>query len=202
MRWCSTCNHSHLARIPANCGTENGYVAAVQRRDGEDDWAGDDSSSSMGNQFLTIESKPGEVYWEKTVLDGGRQQELWPLSWQWLYWRVSQVLFHASIAKWTSLGSRTVESPSNSTFNKLEIPIWGAWCTILFPGSVWYKKLYSGRRLGRIGSCRGEMLLSTSANWLLRWTYPFIRNHEGKKVYNFLAHLKRQQLCMSPYLKE
>ena len=36
--------------------------------------------SSMGNQFLTIESKPGEVYWEKTVLDGGRQQELWPLS--------------------------------------------------------------------------------------------------------------------------
>ena len=28
----------------ADCGTENGYVAAVQRRDGEDDWAGDDSS--------------------------------------------------------------------------------------------------------------------------------------------------------------
>ena len=24
----------------------------------------------MGNQFLTIELKPGEVYWEKTVLDG------------------------------------------------------------------------------------------------------------------------------------
>ena len=35
---------------------------------------------SMGIQFLTIESKPGEVYWEKTVLDGGRQQELRPLS--------------------------------------------------------------------------------------------------------------------------
>ena len=35
---------------------------------------------SVGNQFLTIELKPGEVYWEKTVLDGGRQQELWPLS--------------------------------------------------------------------------------------------------------------------------
>ena len=35
---------------------------------------------SVGNQFLTIELKPSEVYWEKTVLDGGRQQELWPLS--------------------------------------------------------------------------------------------------------------------------
>ena len=35
---------------------------------------------SMGNQFLTIESKPGEVYWEKTILDGGRHEELWPLS--------------------------------------------------------------------------------------------------------------------------
>ena len=54
---------------------------------------------SVGNQFLTIELKPGEVYWEKTVLDGGRQQELWPLSWQWLCWRVSQVLFHAYIAR-------------------------------------------------------------------------------------------------------
>ena len=31
---------------------------------------------SMGNQFLTIESKPGEVYWEKTILDGGRREEL------------------------------------------------------------------------------------------------------------------------------
>ena len=141
MRWCSTCNlHSHLARIPANCETENGYVAAVQRRDGEDDWAGDDSSSSMGNQFLTIELKPGEVYWEKTVLDGGRQQELWPLSWQWLYWRVSQVLFHAYIARWTSWGSKTVESPSNSTFNKLGIPIWEAWCTILSPGGSGTRK--------------------------------------------------------------
>ena len=35
---------------------------------------------SMGNQFLTMESKPGEVYWEKTVLDGGRHEELRPLS--------------------------------------------------------------------------------------------------------------------------
>ena len=35
---------------------------------------------SMGNQFLTIESKPGEVYLEKTVLDGGRHEELRPLS--------------------------------------------------------------------------------------------------------------------------
>ena len=34
---------------------------------------------SMGNQFL-IESKLGEVYWEKTVLDGGRHEELRPLS--------------------------------------------------------------------------------------------------------------------------
>ena len=115
-------------------------VQRVQRRDGEDDWAGDDSSSSMGNQFLTIESKPGEVYWEKTVLDGGRQQELWPLSWQWLYWRVSQVLFHAYIARWTSWGSKTVESPSNSTSNKLKIPIWEAWCTILSPGGSGTRK--------------------------------------------------------------
>ena len=35
---------------------------------------------SMGNQFLTVESKPGEVYWEKTVPDGGRHEELRPLS--------------------------------------------------------------------------------------------------------------------------
>ena len=31
-----------------------------------------------------------------------------------------------------------------------------------------YKEVYGGRRLGRIGSCIGEMLLSTSAKWLLR----------------------------------
>jgi len=36
------------------------------------------------------------------------------------------------------------------------------------PGSVCYKELYGGCRLGRIGTCRGEMLLLTSAKWLLR----------------------------------
>ena len=60
-----------------------------------------------------------------------------------------------------------------------------------FSRRIRYKEVYGGRRLGRIGSCRGEMLLSTSAKWLLIWTYPVIRNHEGKKFYNFLAHLKR-----------
>ena len=44
--------------IRADCGTENGYVAAVQRfirRDGEDDWAGDASfiyGKSVSNQRI------------------------------------------------------------------------------------------------------------------------------------------------------
>ena len=43
--------------IRADCGTENGYVAVVQRfirRDGEDHWAGM-TVSSMENQFLSNE---------------------------------------------------------------------------------------------------------------------------------------------------
>ena len=115
-------------------------------------------------------------------IDFVKDEELRSLSWQWLYCgSMPQVLFHAYIARWTSWGSKTVESPSNSTSNKLKIPIWETWCTILSPGSVWYKDVYGGRRLGRIGSCRRKMLLSSSAKLLLWWTYPVIRNHEGKK---------------------
>ena len=35
---------------------------------------------SVKNEILTIESRPSGVYWEKTVPDGGRDEELLPLS--------------------------------------------------------------------------------------------------------------------------
>ena len=54
--------------IRADCRTENGYVAAVQRFIMMMKMIGRGMTvSSMKNQFLTNESKPGEVYWEKIV---------------------------------------------------------------------------------------------------------------------------------------
>ena len=35
---------------------------------------------SVKNEILTIESRPSGVYWKKTVPDGGRHEELLPLS--------------------------------------------------------------------------------------------------------------------------
>ena len=114
---------------------------------------------------------------------------------------MSQVLFHVYIARWTSSGSKTVESRIWPSTN-LESP--------------------SGRpdvlsSLQEVSGTRNCIIwMSTWTNWILlgrnaaidvRKVIAQMNLHSyqkslGKKVYNFLTHLERQQLCMSPHLKK
>ena len=151
--------------------------------------------SSLENQFLTNESKTDRVNTEKRLyqmVDRFYLGELRSLSWQWLYCgSMSQVLFHAYIARWTSSGSKTVESRIWLSTN-LESPS-GRSDVLFFLPEV------SGTR-----NC--IIWMSTWTNWILlrrdaaidirkvvaQMNLHIYPKSLGKKVYNFLTHLERQ----------